>query len=159
MTGYDARAGVANLAARIDALALLLGVPIPESQVTSLVTDLAGKAQVGVLAGCYDVGTATIPSGRFLAQYKRLTLSGAERLAAQGTTNVLVQDLGTTGARVIGSPKTIDGPFILPNETFFVQRKRLTLCTTGRGALLGTANLMISDDFGERSRIALTGRG
>lgn len=134
-------------------------VTLTEAQITNLVADLAARALLGVLAGSYDPGSVAMLNAQFLLQYKRLTLSGAERLTVPGTSNALLLDLGTTGARVVGFPKTLDGPFTIPHENFFEQRKRISLCCAARGTLLGTANLIIGDDFGSRSRIALAGVG
>lgn len=154
----DARTPVAHAASH--AAAGADAVTITEGQVTNLLADLGAKALFGLLAGAYDIGTAVLLTNEYLFAYKRLVLSGAERLTVQGNSNMLVLDLGTrNGARLIGSPKTIDGGFTLPHENFFVQRKRLTLCNDARGSLLGTANFIVSDDTENRSRLTLAGRG
>lgn len=134
-------------------------IAVTEAQVTGLPADLAARALAGQLIGLSDPGSISMTTA-FLLHYKRLVLSGAERVTATGASDVIVTDFGLTGSpRILGTPKSVSQSFTVPNDYVLDQLKRLTLCGDARGTLLGTADLVVTDDFDKRSRIVLAGRG
>jgi hypothetical protein len=130
----------------------------PESDVTNLVADLAARALIGQLIGSYDLGNASMVTGQFLFQYRRLTLSGAERLTIPGTSNAVIADLASRNGLILGTPKTYGMSFTIPNDYVSYQSRRVNICGEARGNLLGTSNLIVSDDFSSRNRLVLAGR-
>lgn len=60
---------------------------------------------------------------------------------------------------LVGVPKTPAGNFTVPTNYVHTVQGRLTLAGTVRATLAGTADLILTDDFGTRSRIVLAGRG
>lgn len=107
-----------------------------------------------------DPGSITIATERFLLHYTRLKLASTERLAMEGTARIVVDDFSTaTDTLYLGSPKTPSRSFTVPTDHFHHQLTRLTLVGPMRATLEGTADLVLTDDFGTRSRLVLAGRG
>lgn len=158
---------------------------IAESDVAGLVTDLAGKVpttrnvnttaplagggalssdltlSVGTVPGATDVGTATVPTGGFLLQYKRLTLSGVERLTLAGTAEVFIDDFGgadftSDGTLPVGTlPGNTDiGTTVLNNGSYLLQYLRMTLSNAERCTLVGNAEIFL-DDFDAYTEAAM----
>lgn len=59
----------------------------------------------------------------------------------------------------LGTPQTITQSFNIPTGYIYHQLFRLTLSGLMRATLAGTGRLVLSDDFGTRSRIVLLGPG
>jgi hypothetical protein len=59
----------------------------------------------------------------------------------------------------LGIPKTLSKNFTVRTGYEHTVQARLTMTSTQRATLAGTANLIMTDDFGTRSRIVLAGRG
>lgn len=59
----------------------------------------------------------------------------------------------------LGVPKTLSKNFIVRTDYEHIVQKRLTMTGSLRATLQGTANLILTDDMGSRSRIVLAGRG
>ncbi len=57
-----------------------------------------------------------------------------------------------------GQPKTPTLDFTVRSEYYWLLNKRLVLNGSIRACLIGTADLIISDDFTARSRLVLSGR-
>jgi hypothetical protein len=107
----------------------------------------------------YDVGTITLSTEQFMEQYEHLKLSGSERLTMAGTAELFLSDFGNTAVLILGVPKTPTLSFTVPTDYVLDQLYRLSLINAMRATLQGTADLVLTDDFGARSRIVLTGRG
>ena len=137
-------------------------------------------------AADYAVGNMTVATESFRLQYKRLSIVGIgrrwwllgtfratlagttrtivtdapERVTLQGTGRVLLSELGTvTDTLYLGSPKVPSRSFTVPTDYFLDQMIRLTLVDAMRVTLLGTADLIVNDDFRTRSRVVLAGQG
>ena len=91
----------------------------------------------------------------------RVTLSGTDRVTLVGTARAYI--FGWTDGvspNVVGRPKIYTGvPFRVPDNFEFVLVNRLTMGGRTQGILEGPADLILSDDFGVRSRITLAGVG
>ena len=90
----------------------------------------------------------------------RITLSGTDRITLAGTARAYI--FGWTDAvspNVVGRPKVYREPFRVPDLYEYLFTNRLTMEAAGRGILEGSADLILSDDFGTRSRVVLAGRG
>lgn len=59
----------------------------------------------------------------------------------------------------LGVPRAVTTNFTVETGYTAMFQPRLTLASTQRGALEGTAELIMSEDFGTRSRLVLAGRG
>lgn len=49
----------------------------------------------------YDLGSVVVSSGQFLLQFRRITLSGSDRLTLSGTADCIVTDLTAPQGRVV----------------------------------------------------------
>jgi hypothetical protein len=92
----------------------------------------------------------------------RVTLSGTDRVTLAGTARAYI--FGWTddvSPNVVGRPKYYrSAPFRVPDLYEFIVVNRLTMELGARGILEGgNSDMIISDDFGTRSRIVLAGRG
>lgn len=142
-------------------------VTLTEAQVTNLTADLAARAlttdprftDVRIGKGAYDPGTVSLATDQYLLQDRHLYLTGAERLSAAGTAEVLLTDLGNTASVVMGAPKCPSLSFTVLTDWFFDVIRRLSLTSQIRATLQGNADLILTDDFGTRSRIVLAGMG
>lgn len=109
-----------------------------------------------------DVGTLVLDTdGEFELQLVRLTLSSTNRLTLAGALTRIVLFGSTDGAspNIVGWPKIMSGaPWRVPDNFEFVLINRLTLSLQARGILEGSCDVILSDDFGVRPRITLTGR-
>ena len=104
--------------------------------------------------------TGSIPTGQVLWQLTRLTLDATSRLGLEGTARALIEDAGGISTPVIlGAPKRPTTSFTVPTDYFLTIDRRLILDNAMRATLAGTADLLLSDDFGTRSRIVLAGNG
>jgi len=108
--------------------------------------------------GGTDEGSFTVTDG-YLFQYARITVSGANEIAVAGAGRLCVSSFGMTGDLILGQPKFTTGSFTVPDTYAHDVPNRLALALGGRVTLLGTADLIIDDNFTSRSRIVLTGRG
>lgn len=161
----DARAPLAHAATH--AVAGSDPITIAESQVTSLAADLAARvlssdsrlSDVRVGKGAYDPGTVTLSADQYLLQDRHLYLTGAERLTATGTAEVLLTDMGNTAGNCLGTPKSPNLSFTVMTDYFLDVIKRLNLVNQVRSTLQGTADLILTDDFQTRSRLVLAGMG
>lgn len=128
--------------------------------VISNVVDATSSIQTQINTGrSYDPGSPTIATEQFLLQYRYLKLSGSERMTLTGTARAVVLDLNANDSVVLGSPKTPNMSFTVPTEYYLDVIKRLSLVNAMRACLVGTANLVMTDDFSTRSRIVLAGQG
>lgn len=59
----------------------------------------------------------------------------------------------------IGVPRALTSNFTIETGYVAVFQPRLTLASTQRSTIEGTGELVMSDDFGTRSRLVLAGRG
>jgi hypothetical protein len=105
--------------------------------------------------------TGSIPTGQVLWQATRLVLDSTSRLGLEGTARVIVEDAGGIANPVIlGTPKRPTVSFTVPTDyCLFLTCGRLVLDNAMRVTLQGTADLILSDLFGTRSRIVLAGNG
>jgi len=91
----------------------------------------------------------------------QVKLESTDRITLEGTARAYI--FGWTDNRsynVVGRPKTYTGePFRVPNDFEFIIINRLSMGALTRGILEGSSDLILSDDFGTRSRIVLAGRG
>lgn len=110
------------------------------------------------LVGSGDIGTLSMLTGQFLFQYRRLTLSGTNRLSMAGTAELVISDFGMYGDLYVGAPKD-NVSYRVRNDTFFDVWYRLRLSNQQRVTLDGTADLIITDDFASRARLVLSGFG
>lgn len=113
----------------------------------------------GSVAEAYDRGTITLATDQYVVQDKHLYMSGANRLSAAGTAEVLLTDLGNTASVIMGTPKCPSLSFTVLTDWFFDVIRRLSLSSQIRATLQGNADLILTDDFGSRSRIVLAGMG
>lgn len=107
----------------------------------------------------YNPGTAfTLPTDGFRLQYQHLYLTSTERMTLQGTAEVYISDFAarTPVPLTLGSPKYSTVSFIVPDGYFYSVQPRLALNKDNRATLVGSADLILSDDFGTRSRIVLS---
>jgi hypothetical protein len=109
--------------------------------------------------GKYDPATATMPTETFLTQYDHLKISGSNRFTMAGTARVLLEDIFDGPPNYVGVPKQPNAPFTVRDGYIFDAMKRLELANFMRATLLGSADLILSNDFHQRSRIVLSGRG
>jgi hypothetical protein len=114
--------------------------------------------------GAYDPGSVTVATERFLLQYAHLKLASTERMTVAGTARVVVEDHADQGAFgepgiVLGRPKAPALSFTVPDGYILDVIGHLTLGGAVRATLQGLADLILTDDFGMRSRIVLAGRG
>jgi hypothetical protein len=108
----------------------------------------------------YDLGSISIKDGQFLLQYQRMTLTGLERVALSGSSQVVLSDFSSHTATYLGSPRRlVDRMVTLPDGNYLSLLQRLTLVRGARFCVQGDATLSLSDDEGTRSRIVLAGRG
>lgn len=111
-----------------------------------------------------DVGSLSLGTdGNFLLQLARLQLSSSNRLTLGGATTrvVVFGQTDNSSPNVIGFPKQVPtAPFRVPNnyEVYIVNRLVMDSPSV-RGVLEGNADMILSDDFGSRSRVVLAGRG
>jgi hypothetical protein len=131
-----------------------------EADVVGLVADLATRMVLGQLIGSTNPGTMTLANSQYSLHYSRLTLSGAGRLSSANASRSIVTDLGSPCTLpVLGTPKCPAGSFRVPTDYQVDMLRRLTLTGPNRANLEGTSDLIVTDDFGTRSRIVLAGRG
>lgn len=119
---------------------------------------VGGQDQLDIV-GNYNPGTISMVTEQFLIQYDHLKLSSTNRMTLAGTAEVVLTDLGTNGSIILGTPKMPNLSFTVPTDYFLDQIARLSLAGAVRATLQGTADLILTDDFGQRSRIVLSGRG
>lgn len=141
-----------------------------------------GDGTANAAIGLFIAGAAVSPSasnppitmvtGQFLRQYQQLVLQSTDRLTAPGTARIIIERGGPDflpgpqgeafeglGMVTLGRPKTPSVNFVVPTEYICDFLKRLNLVGAIRATLQGTANLVVRDDFGTRSRIVLAGTG
>jgi hypothetical protein len=91
----------------------------------------------------------------------RIPLQSTDRITLEGTARAYI--FGWTdnvSPNVVGRPKILNGTdFRVPDNFEFILVNRLTMGALTSAILEGSADLILSDDFGVRSRIVLTGRG
>lgn len=100
---------------------------------------------------------------------KQLVLSGTNMLSAPGTSTTYVSDQGggvtqdatsgglsTSGTYVLGVPATIPNS-VVPTNYIAYLAVRATLGGAVRVTTQGTGRIQLTDDFGTRARISLTG--
>lgn len=107
-----------------------------------------------------DVSGISVATEEYLEQWRTLKVTGTAQLAIAGTGAVWVTDGATTTvetAPVVGSPK--GGSFIILDGWFLDLLFTLNLAGESKVDLRGSADLILSDDFGTRSSIVLAGRG
>jgi hypothetical protein len=101
-----------------------------------------------------------VHTGRTIEQFLRLTMDSTSRLLLEGTARVLLADAGAVATvTYYGLPKCPAGSFTIPNNFFADFIGRLCIINNQRITLEGTADLILSDDTGTRSRLVLAGRG
>lgn len=153
----DARTPLAHAASH--AAAGTDALTLSESQVTNLTSDLASKQALGWPSQATDPGSVSLSGSVML--YQRFTLSGPERLTATGTARAVVSDFGTLSPvpMILGTPRTPNASFLVPDGYYLDLMSRLTLTGTLRASALGSAQLILTDDVNTRSRFVGVGRG
>lgn len=105
-------------------------------------------------------GTISLSIEDFLLQYDRLTLVSTDRVTLTSTARIVLQEFGNSGPNYVGVPKIPTSPFTVPDGyALDISNGRLTLVGLARAILEGSADLILSDDFRQRSRIVLSGYG
>ena len=107
------------------------------------------------------VGTVVVTDAEWI-NLVRLPLDSTDRVTLAGTARLYIFGwTDTASPNIAGRPKRMymGTPFRIPDNFEFVLTNRLTMGSTTRGIIEGSADLIISDDFGTRSRIVLAGVG
>lgn len=112
-----------------------------------------------VPVGDKDVGNISLSNTQYLLQYERVTLIGTERLGLTGSTRAIVADIQSKDSVIVGTPRSPQTNFIVPDGYFVDIIGTLTLDKYVRATLQGLGQLILSDDLKTRSRIVLAGRG
>lgn len=107
----------------------------------------------------YDLGTVAVLDSEYLIQFQELRVSGTGVLSVAGTGLVILTDFGTkisAPGPVVGSPK--GGSFTVPDNYVYDLLRPLVLSgDSTQVTLQGSAELVLSDDFGSRSLVVLAG--
>jgi hypothetical protein len=106
------------------------------------------------------VGTVVVTDAEWI-NLVRLPLDSTDRITLAGTARAYIFGWNdNVSPNVVGRPKILNGTdFRVPDNFEFILVNRLTMGALTSAILEGSADLILSDDFGVRSRIVLTGRG
>ena len=110
-------------------------------------------------AGEYDLAAVVIANEEFLLQYNRVRVSGTNRLTLAGTAEVVLSAFSSLDNVYMGQPRVPTTSWTVPQDWYWDLIARIALAGNVRGTLQGTGALILTDDFGTRSRIVLAGRG
>jgi hypothetical protein len=106
----------------------------------------------------YNPGNVVWGTERFEVQWSHLKLSSTNRLTLQGTNEVLLADLGEYIENYVGQPKRTNISQVVRDGFRLETYGEFALRDAGRLDLRGDADLWLTDDFGARPRITLSGR-
>ena len=119
----------------------------------------SGNSRKLTLAQVLEAGkTVSLP---YVPMLNRLVLESTERALLLGIGRLALYGSGTDAALlVLGMPKApaAQSFTVLAGYEYIVQQ-RLTLTQQCRAMLAGDCDMILTEDFGQRSRIVLTGRG
>lgn len=121
----------------------------------SALTQVTQPAMADELAA-NDIGNSKkiTLSQLMVLQYVQITLTGSDRMTLAGTQETLVSDFGATAPIYAGWPKR--GSFTVKDNYAYDLVGELSLWNADRVSLLGSADLILSDDFRQRNRLILS---
>ena len=129
--------------------------PVNEAGTSKKVT----LAQILDASRADDPGNVTMTTATTLTAYDRLALSSTNRLTMPGTAEVVLNNVRQEPVVYRGKPKAHWRSFTVPTDWEYIVVNRLSLNDPARASFQGNCDVILSDDFGTRSRIVLAGRG
>lgn len=108
----------------------------------------------------WSPGSLTLATDQYVLQHQHLKLVSTNRLTLAGTSSIVIDAIVNDGDQlIVGTPKSFTVPFTVPTEYVWDQLMHLSLYGTCEAKVQGTANVILTDDFGARSHVVLAGRG
>lgn len=126
-----------------------------EFAVNQLGVDKKIDASQVIITGGRDLGSVIVATERFVLQFEQLTIASTDTVTLEGTAQILLTDYDTKDTFIIGVPK--GGSFTVPDNYFADMPGQIRLGSSDVATLLGTAEMLLTDDFGTRSSINLVG--